>query len=273
MNNKLYHTLNKTVNTIYYGHITSNISETNKYLHVEIKGKNDQFILKDHYNNIDDIRTIIQDKDSLFTNMLCTQIKQKSKITTESYNIFEILYDLNDIEDASKYKNRKKYKVNVLRPLRIVNNMKLTMEYHDTLIYTQEHEDFLYKWFNQKYDRGVHRITFPRRRYIRCFEMSSSISGLKAFIIRNIAGEIVCMRSFLLDGEYAYGMSFICDLDINRLSNGVGIWTYRYMLNELGIKYFNTGQATGKLKHYKMHHPHTELVLERFVVKNNISFF
>jgi len=169
----------------------------------------------------------------------------------------EICYDLEKIDDRESYKDKKSHYNSVKAPMKFMEKNSYSVSFAEQSDYNEIFE--LYEqWVQQKLDRGVHRITFPIARYRRCISMcqKNELSNLRMVIAKDINSKIVAFRLILVDDEYAYDIVFCSDLEISQLSNA---FNYASIKAIPGIRYFNCGVSTGKLKQYKKQYPNYEV--------------
>lgn len=176
----------------------------------------------------------------------------------------EIIYYLPDVFKRDFYENKKKYQNRVSTPRNLISK-------HGIKIRRAEETDIpeidnLHKrWVERKLsDPRVHIISFSTYRYMRCVIKSLTHSSSSSMVIvAEIDGKIVGVRCVSISGDKLFDAAFFVEFwKISQLSESINVASIDYF-SELGFNYLNTGIASGLLKKYKKHLPHTELFVYR----------
>ena len=238
------HSMNKGINSLYFSDKIYDTAYGYTFYAKHSKVKNNIVVYRDRIAPDSDGEIIKSSKESGF-----------SKAS-------EIIYYIPDIFDRSLYENRKKYQNRVLSPEVLIKKLNINIRVateDDLPSITTLHND----WCRKKLENPTtHRISFSSTRYLRCVTSALNKEGF-VVIVAEQEGKIVGCRVVTVDNKFLFDAAFFVEFwNQSQLSEAVNIASMRFFQTS-GYEYINTGLASGTLKAYKQHFPHTEVFVYR----------
>lgn len=181
----------------------------------------------------------------------------------------EVTYNLDEVFNRQSYASGKKYRDKVTRGLNYFKRNNITVR--EMRIEEIPKALSLYnQWCDYKLKvEKVFAIMFPVARYRRT--LTSAYKGEITHSMRNLGvftqeGKLLGFRSIYSHNDEAYDGAYITNrnADITDFSEFFEIATLKYMKENFGVKFFNCGLSTGKLKDFKKHLPNKEITYYRY---------